>query len=304
MFTVHSKSYLCAFAVALALGTTRAHAQTAGTNGAGTATKPARSPAKEGSASTDGASKDSAGKEQKAEAAKHFETARELYEHGSYTEARTELEFAYKLDPEAKDLAFNLGVVCEKLQEYDAALKYFRAYSAMIDVTTQEREKADGIVRRIEGAKRTQQQKSAVVPPEPPRVIYKTVTVREKAKVGRLDALTYGAFGVAGAGLVLGGVMGTLAITTQPGAPETTSASRPYADLVSAASRARTFATVADISFITAGVFAIAGIILFFARTADPEPESPSKGDSNKDTPTKDAKDSAWHPSRPLALSF
>jgi tetratricopeptide (TPR) repeat protein len=61
-----------------------------------------------------------------AAARKHFEKARAYYGQGAYREAVNELEAAHVLDPNAKDLVFNLGVVHEKLSDIDEALNWFR----------------------------------------------------------------------------------------------------------------------------------------------------------------------------------
>ena len=77
-----------------------------------------------------------------AAARKHFEKARADYAQGAYREAIGELEAAHSLDPNAKDLVFNLGVVHEKLADIDEALKWFRLYTSM-NLTAAERDRAD-----------------------------------------------------------------------------------------------------------------------------------------------------------------
>jgi tetratricopeptide (TPR) repeat protein len=68
----------------------------------------------------------------------HFEKARAFYGQGAYREAVAELEAAHALDPSAKDLVFNLGVVHEKLADIDEALQWFQLYTTM-NLTAQER---------------------------------------------------------------------------------------------------------------------------------------------------------------------
>src|ERR1019366_3459132 len=46
-------------------------------------------------------------------------------------EARRHFEPAHALDPTAKDLVFNLGVVHEKLSDIDDALRWFELYTTM-----------------------------------------------------------------------------------------------------------------------------------------------------------------------------
>ena len=66
-----------------------------------------------------------------AAARRHFDKARTDYAQGSYREAIAELEAAHALDPSAKDLVFNLGVVHEKLSDIDDALQWFQLYTTM-----------------------------------------------------------------------------------------------------------------------------------------------------------------------------
>src|SRR5262245_60991677 len=60
--------------------------------------------------------------EDQAKAQQHFQRAKDLYLAGSYREAVAELEIARSLDPKAKDLVMNLGILHEKLGKYDAAV--------------------------------------------------------------------------------------------------------------------------------------------------------------------------------------
>ncbi len=95
-----------------------------------------------------------------AAARKHFERARAYTGQGAYREAIAELEAAHQLDPNAKDLVFNLGVVHEKLSDIDEALNWFRLYTTM-ELVPQERERADAYIRRLEGAKKELEEKQA-----------------------------------------------------------------------------------------------------------------------------------------------
>ena len=98
-----------------------------------------------------------------AAARRHFDKARADYEQGEYREAIAELEAAHALDPSAKDLVFNLGVVHEKLSDIADALEWFQLYTTM-SLTPQERDRADAYIRRLEGAKKELAQR----PPGPP----------------------------------------------------------------------------------------------------------------------------------------
>ena len=83
----------------------------------------------------------------------HFKHARDLYQDGSYREAFGELEAAHALDPQAKDLVFNLSLVAEKLGRIDEALRYMRVYGDM-NLEAAERARAESSIRRLEGARR------------------------------------------------------------------------------------------------------------------------------------------------------
>jgi tetratricopeptide (TPR) repeat protein len=206
-------------------------------------------------------------------ARQHFEKARKYYGQGAYREAITELEAAHALDPSAKDLVFNLGVVHEKLADIDEALTWFRLFTTM-DLTPQERERADAYVKRLEGAKkeleqpqavaakpgapprgRVQPPEAALAPPRPARTLY-----------GRMDGWTVGALSVTSAGLVLGVVMGIKALQDQPTSPFETGRDGTYDDLVVRHNDAFREAVIADVGFGVSAAGAIASAYLYFAR--------------------------------------
>jgi hypothetical protein len=207
-----------------------------------------------------------------AAARKHFERARDDYGQGAYQEAIGELQAARALDPTAKDLVFNLGVVHEKLADIDDALKWFRLYTTM-SLTAQERERADAYIRRLEGAKRELDERQALLPlppplprTAPPIVPPQLPVAGEHTTMGRLDALTVSAAGVAVAGLTFGIVLAALAERDKPPSPFVTGRNGTYSDLVDAQSRAHREAVMADIGFSVAAAAAAAAAVLFFAR--------------------------------------
>ncbi len=197
-------------------------------------------------------------------AQQHFQKAKELYQTGSYRDALSELEQARALDPQAKDLVFNLGVVSEKLGRIDDALQYFRTYVEMEGVTPQERARAEGYVRRLEGAKRempvpsASASASAAPPPPPP-------PPKDPPK-GRVDALTIAAGGLSIVGFGVGTTFGVLSLGTRPDSGFVTGRDGSYADLQDKTSRAHTQAVVADIGFAVGVVGALAAAYLYFAR--------------------------------------
>ncbi len=204
-------------------------------------------------------------------AQEHFQKAKDLYSAGRYNEAIAELEVARNLDPKAKDLVFNLGIVHEKLGKFDEAIAFFRTYIDMEGVTAQERAKAEGIIKRVEGAKRevtptptttapTASGSSTVTPPPPV----------EKKERGRIDAATIAAGSIAIAALGVGTYFGIRAVTTRPD-DFVTGRDGSYADLQTRSDDAHTAAIVADIGIGVGIVAALATAYLYFGRTKDPQ---------------------------------
>lgn len=220
-----------------------------------------------------------------AAARRHFEKARAYYGQGEYREAISELEAAHALDPTAKDLIFNLGVVHERLADIDEALKWFRLYTTM-NLTPQERDRADAYIRRLEGAKKELEAKQAAQqqqalaqqqaqaggssaqppPPSPPP---------ERPAHGRIDGFTITAASVSVAALAFGSVMGVKALRDNPsGTPVTGPGQKypTYTALVNQHDTAQAEAMVSDIGFGAAALFAGVTAYLYFGRTRDPSP--------------------------------
>lgn len=206
-----------------------------------------------------------------AEAQRHFQKARELYKQGSYREAIVELEAAVKLDPTGKELVYNLGVLHEKLGDIDDAMKYFRQYATM-DLTSEEREKTEAAIRRLEGArKEIEDKKRANQPPPPPP---QTPPVQN----GRVDGLTIGAASLAGAALVFGTVFAIKANSNRPPASGfITGRDGSYADLAGRADTAHKQAVLADVGF-AVGALAGVGAALLFALRPKEGPKPPTTG--------------------------
>ncbi len=57
--------------------------------------------------------------------------ARELHAQGRYRAAVARLEAALALDPEGKELVYNLALIHERLGEVEPALRYYQRYLAM-----------------------------------------------------------------------------------------------------------------------------------------------------------------------------
>lgn len=216
------------------------------------------------------------------EAQQHFQRAKELYASGAYREAIAELEQARTLDPKAKDLVFNLGIVHEKLGRFDEAITFFRQYIEMETVSAPERAKAENVIKRIEGAKRELPvapvaggaASGAAATTEPPP------TAPQDTKPGRIDVATVTAGSIAIVGLGVGTAFGIMALANQPGADEfTTGRDGSYEALRTKANDANTQAIVADIGFGVGIAAALVTAYLYFGRPreAKTKPETQAR---------------------------
>ena len=200
------------------------------------------------------------------EAQQHFQRAKDLYQTGAYREAIAELEAARLLDPKAKDLLFNLGIVHEKLGKFDEAITFFRQYMELETVTSAERAKAENIIKRIEGAKRE-------VPATPTATSTSTEPVQppaEDTRRGRIDAATITAGSFAIVGLGVGAVFGILAVSNKP-SNFVTGRDGSFDTLKAQNDDAHTQAVVADIGFGVGIAAAVVTAILYFSRSKDPQ---------------------------------
>lgn len=230
--------------------------------------------------------------EEQAQAQRHFQRAKDLYQAGSYRDAIAELESARTLDPKAKELVFNLGIVHEKLAKFDEAIVWFQKYMEMDGVTAAERAKAESIIKRIEGAKREVQASGGTPNPQPNTGPTEGLAggsdggakPEGAAPRGRIDAATIAAASVAVVGLGVGTVFGIRAVALRPGEGAfVTGRDGTYADLTTKTQDAHDSAVVADIGLgvglIAAGVTAL----LYFGRSRDAA--------APVETPAKDTRD-------------
>lgn len=176
-------------------------------------------------------------------ARKHFERALELYRGGSYAPALSELKRAAELDPNGKDLFFNLALVHEKLgqlEEAIAALDRFRE----LEQDAAERERADMTITRLRGALEAARLPAVAAPapspcppPAPPPARWQ----------GR-QALLIATASVAVVSLVVGVVFGAQALSDDVSGQSTSSTLSAEALRERAASAERE-ALVADVAF-------------------------------------------------------
>jgi tetratricopeptide (TPR) repeat protein len=200
----------------------------------------------------------------------HFTKGRDLYQQGAYREAIAELEAARALDPKAKDLVFNLGVIHEKLGEIDDALRFLRLYAQM-DLEPTELTRAENYIKRLEGAKAEVDAKKAAVTRPDHDDTQPAPRVR-----GRIDAATIAAGAVAVGALGAGVVFGVKALLDQPAAfapgQHTT-----VSTLDQQQSSAHTEAIVSDACFAGAIAAAAVTVGLYIGRYKDPKDKTSPK---------------------------
>lgn len=182
----------------------------------------------------------------------HFDRALELYRAGRYAEALEQLKDAAKLDPNGKDLFFNLALVHEKLAQLPeaiAALERFRE----LETDATERERARITIERLRGAEAAAR---ATPPPQQP-VCAEPAAAPKPAE--RPTTVLIAASSLAVVSLVVGAVFGAKALSNDPGNAGT-SATVSLGQLRERRRQAARAALVADVAFAisaaSAGTFA------------------------------------------------
>ncbi|WP_441286068.1 tetratricopeptide repeat protein [Sorangium sp. KYC3313] len=222
--------------------------------------------------------------------------AQRRYQHGEYRAAIAKLEAAVALDPEGKELIYNLAMIHERLGEIDEAERYYRRYLDM-EALPKAREEVHAVLKRLEGAKR--ELSGAKPPPSAPAKAASVSTAlpylprlpRHPVAVGSAmpRATWLGVSGgIAAGSLVVGGVFAALAVARDPGAGERTGAGVSIADLQADASAAHRCAVAADIAFLVAGLSGAAALYLYLspgAPAASPAARAASAAGSRALTP-------------------
>lgn len=182
----------------------------------------------------------------------HFDRALELYRAGRYAEALEQLKEAAKLDPNGKDLFFNLALVHEKLAQLPeaiAALERFRE----LETDAAERERARLTIERLRGAEAA----ARATPPPQQAVCAEPAPAAKPAD--RPNTVLIAASSLAVVSVVVGVVFGAKALSDDPGNAGT-SATLSLGQLRERQRRAARAALVADVAFAigaaSAGTFA------------------------------------------------
>ncbi len=191
----------------------------------------------------------------------HFDRALELYRSGQYARARDELKAAAALDPDGKDLFFNLALVQEKLGELGeaiAALERFRE----LEHDPAESERARLTIERLRGAQQSASSAPAAAAPCP-------APAPAAAAPGPNLALI-GSASVSVVALLVGAVFGAKAMADDPGDART-STSLSVAQLRERARRSEREALVADIAFGIAAASAGTFVCVWLLSPSEPK---------------------------------
>jgi tetratricopeptide (TPR) repeat protein len=200
------------------------------------------------------------------EARRHFEQALELYRSGRYALARDELKAAAALDPNGKDLFFNLALVYEKLGQLSEAIAALERYQ-QLETEPKERERAQATIVRLRGAERAG---VAARPDATPAPCAPAPTPQPRS---RLTPVVIGAASLAVVSLVVGSVFGAKALADDP-ADERTSATQSVEALRARGERAEREAVVADVAFAVAAASAGTAIAVWALQPTEPKARS------------------------------
>ncbi len=203
--------------------------------------------------------------ERPATALELHDEALSLYARGEYENSRAKLLEALGLDPEAKLLYYNLGLVAEKMGDLDNALKHYRDCLNM-ETDRRERVALARIVKRIEGARLRVPKRYSGVGDETSAGVADAVDAGSSTSDFRVASYWTG--GAAVAGLVAGGVLAGFAHATDPGRRPETSVATPVEKLQSQAERAHRLGLGADVAFGVAGAALTTSVLLLLIDTS------------------------------------
>jgi tetratricopeptide (TPR) repeat protein len=240
-----------------------------------------------GAASTTSAADEAKEKrERQARAVDLHNEAKALYERGLYRRAITKLEAALALDPDGKELVYNLALIHEKLAEADIAEGYYLRYIDM-ESDPKARERALAIVKRLQGAKlklKADLAERATATVSASAAPSASASAGGPAPVSRMPSpMVFVIGGVAVAALGVGIGFGVSALATQPVNASTGPKVTAY-DLEMRARSAHTQAVIADLAIGTSVVIGLAASLLYLleTRSARPAPAAalviPTKG--------------------------
>ncbi len=195
--------------------------------------------------------------------------AKALYERGLYRRAIAKLEAAVELDPDGKELVYNLALIHEKLLDVDLAEQYYLRYVEM-ETDTKARERALVIAKRIKAAKKNLEadlEERAPAATSSATASVSAVTTSSGSQPSAMPSpMVFVIGGVALAAVGVGIGFGVSALTSYPGGA-TTGPGQTAQDLETQARSAHTQAVIADLAFVTSLVVGGAATVLYLVET-------------------------------------
>jgi tetratricopeptide (TPR) repeat protein len=178
-------------------------------------------------------------------ARKHFERSLELYRAGRYAAALSELEQAAELDPNGKDLFFNLALVHEKLGQLPDAIRALERFREL-ETDHAERERARLTIERLRGAEQAGEVVAA--PGAARQTCVEAPVIAAPPPPPGPNPVLLGAASIAAVSLVVGTVFGIKAWSDDVKDAETSDV-LPINQLKERARRSERAALVADVAF-------------------------------------------------------
>ncbi len=220
------------------------------------------------------------------DARNHFERALERYRNGDYAGAAVQLNAALELDPNSRDLVYNLGLVYEKLGNFAGAIAQFERLLE-IEKHPVELERVRRTLRRLEGARdhaeaRAAAQRQVEAPPPqapPPEPVTAEQPQTREESSQPLDGWVIGAGSLALAAVSAGVALGVAALAVHPGSEPRTDSDRSIQEVEDRAELAHSLAVAADVAFavgVVSGGVAF-GLHVSRVRPSESGPESLSQ---------------------------
>jgi hypothetical protein len=178
-----------------------------------------------------------------------------LYEEGRYRAAIERLEAALQVDPDGRELVYNVALLHEKLGHLELAQRYYRRYLET-ETDPRARTRIQTAVRRLEGAQREAVEWAPPPPSAPPPLAL------DRAPSARTRSWTIAAATLAGGAFVTGLGFGLTALVKDPGPTPRTGGAVSIATLQADAHAAHADAVVADVAFVLAAAASVAAVLV------------------------------------------
>ena len=206
----------------------------------------------------------------------HSKRGVELYAEGKLPEAVSEMLKAYELAPEP-GLLYNIARIYQKMGQRDLALHYLKQFVTQPGADPDRVQKALKHLEELNRATNDLQVRPtpSVDPPDkvegasPPAPVSPVATPSPQAPDATDHTLSWALMGSGGAVLIVGGVLGGLALSASATLEDPDAS---YAEKRDAQDATRSLALGSDLSIGLGAATALVGLVLFFTSDADSPP--------------------------------